>query len=132
MLDNTITLPVDVLGNGTLVNKVFTRYDEFPNRSVYVGPTNTMSLKDTLSIYRTAPKISGNSLGVAKSAAKFTQDFVVPGKDTTTTVTAPALGEFSFNIPVGVTVAQTLEFRQRMIALLDHAIAARMVDGLEY
>jgi hypothetical protein len=41
------------------------------------------------------------------------------------------IGDISLSIPVGATAAQTLEFRQRMIAVIDHALAAKLVDELE-
>lgn len=131
MLDNTITIPVDTLNNGTTTNRAYSRYQEFLDRSVYTGPNHTLTTRDTLGFYRTPVKSNGANNGVAKSAAKLTQDITVPGKVATTDVVLPMIGNFDFSIPVGATTAQTLEFRQRMIAVLDHAIAARLLDNLE-
>lgn len=131
MLDNTITIPVDILNNGTLSNRVYSRYQEFLDRSVYKGPAHTLSVRDTLGFYRTPIKSGGSNNGVAKSAGKLTQDIVVPGKVTSTDVVLPMIGNFDFSIPVGASAAQTLEFRQRMIAVIDHAICARLMDELE-
>lgn len=131
MLDNTITIPVDVLNNGTPINRVYTRFQEFLDRSVYKGPQHTLVNRDTLGFYRTPVKSNGSNNGVAKSAAKLTQDISVPGKVASTNVVLPMIGNFDFSIPVGATAAQTLEFRQRMIAVIDHAISARLVDELE-
>jgi len=131
MLDNTITLPVDILNNGTPTNRVYTRYQEFLDRSVYKGPAHTLSNRDTLGFYRTPIKANGANNGTAKSAGKLTQDITVPGKVASTDVVLPMIGNFDFSIPVGATAAQTLEFRQRLIAVLDHALSAQLVDQLE-
>lgn len=131
MLDNTINLSVDTLNNGTPSNRVYIRYDEYQNRSIYKGPAHTLTTRDTLGVYRTPVKANGADNGVAKSAFKLTQDISVPGKSSTEMVVKPLICDVSFSIPVGATAAQTLEFRQRMIAAIDHAIAARVVDELE-
>lgn len=131
MLDNTVTLPVDVANSGSTSNRVYTRYSEFQDRSIYNGPAHTLTTRDTLGFYRTPVKSNGADNGVAKSALKLTQDIEVAGKDSSTFVVKPMIGNCDFSIPVGATVEQTLEFRQRMIAALDHAIAARLVNNLE-
>lgn len=131
MLSNTITLAVDVNNTGTTTNRVYTRYSEFTDRSIYKGPSHTLTLRDTLGFYRTPVKANGADKGVAKSAAKLTQDIEVPGKDATTKVVKPLIGNIDFSIPVGATAAQTLEFRQRVIAVIDHELAANLVDSLE-
>lgn len=119
MLDNTLTLSVDVANNATLVNRTYRRYEENLNRSVYVGPNHTLQAKDTLTFYRTAPKPSGNFRGTAKTSFKFSQDQSVLAVDGISHLTAPVIVEVSFSVPVGVTPAQVLELRQRVIALLD-------------
>lgn len=131
MLDNTITLSVDTLNNGTPTNRVYSRFDEYQNRTVYKGPAHSFTSRDTLGFYRTPIKPDGTSNGVAKSAVKLTQDIEIPGKDSSITLVKPMIGDFAVSIPVGATVAQTLEFRQRMIAVIDHAISSRLVDELE-
>lgn len=119
MLDNTITLPVDELENDTLVNQDYTRYDEYNNRTIYVGTGHTLAQRDTMTVSRTFPKPSGNHPGVAKSSLKFTQDISIPGVDTTTTLVAPDIGEVNFSLPVGTTPAQAMMLRQRIVAALN-------------
>lgn len=119
MLSDTITLPVDLLNNGTPTNQVFTRADEFQNRSVYEGPSHSLISKDTLTFYRTKPTKSGNFNGTAKSALKFSTDTSVPAVNTADTIVAPMIGEVSFSLPVGCTAAQAKVLRQRMVAILD-------------
>lgn len=131
MLDNTITLPVDITNTGTTTDRAYVRYSEFTDRSVYKGPAHTLSLRDTLGFYRTPVKANGSDNGVAKTAVKLTQDISVPGKAASTFVVKPLIADVAFSIPVGATAAQTLELRQRLIAVIDHAISARLVDTLE-
>lgn len=130
MLDNIITLPVDVLSTGTTTPRVYKRMEEFTSRTIYKGPAHTLSSRDTMGFYRSPVNTSGKFLGVAKSAIKFTQDISVLGSDGVSLI-KPMIGDIAFSIPVGTTPAQTLEFRQRMIAIIDHAIATLLVNELE-
>lgn len=120
MLDNTITLAVDVLNNGTAVNKVFSRHDDsMPNRSRYISDTHSLVSRDMIDFYRTPPKKSGNFNGVAKTGFKFTIDQVVPAADASNIV-APQIAEVSFSLPIGFTTAQLIVLRQRIVSLLDN------------
>jgi len=119
MQDNVITLAVDELNNDTTVDYDFTRYEEFQNRSVYIGEDHDLAARDTLSLYRTFPKASGNYKGNAKSTLKFSKDYEVTGVDGVSTLTAPVILEVSFSIPVGVAAADRMILRQRAIAILD-------------
>jgi hypothetical protein len=131
MLDNNLTLSVDLLNNDTTADIDFVRVDVFPNRSIYKSDEDSYVLRDTLGFYRTLPKRSGNSLGVKKGAFKITQDQSVPGVDPTTSNTAPEIIEVAFNSPVGSTPATRMIMRQRAIALLDNdALMERL--GEEY
>jgi len=129
MQPNVITLAVDVANNGTPVDTDFTRFEEFQNRSVYVGDNHTLANRDQLSFYRTFPKASGNFPGVAKTAAKFTYDVVITGNDGVAQIVAPMIVEASFAFPVGTTAAQRLEMRQRAIALLDSDTIIEPLNG---
>jgi hypothetical protein len=119
MLDNTVTLPVDILNTDVTTDRIYTRYEEYLNRSVYIGPDHTLSLMDTLSFYRSFPKVSGNFRGMAKTSFKFSDECTVLGVDGISSLTLPKIAEMSFSLPVGVTAADVLELRQRIIALLD-------------
>jgi len=119
MQDNVITLAVDELNNDTTVDYDFTRYEEYQNRSVYIGEDHDLAARDTLTLYRTHPKVSGNYKGNAKSTLKFSQDFAVDGVDGVATLTAPVIAEVSFSVPVGVSAADRMIIRQRIIAILD-------------
>lgn len=130
MLTSQITLPVDILNNGTTTDKVYTRYAEFTDRSVYNGPGHTLTNRDTLGFYRTQPKPNNVDYGVAKSAIKLTEDVEVMNR-AGANVKKPLIGDILFSIPVGATAAQTLEFRQKLLAVIDHALAANLVDKLE-
>lgn len=118
MQPNSIVLPVDELNNGTPVNETLTRFEEYLNRSVYVGVNHTTASQDKLTLYRTFPKTTGNFKGVAKPSMKFSVDFPVLGIDGAT-LSAPLIIEISMSIPVGISEADVLLHRQRAIALLD-------------
>lgn len=130
MLDNILTLPVDLLNNGTLSNQAFRRFDEYQNRTVYIGPSHTLDFKDTMTLYRTPPKPSGNFRGTAKTSIKFSKDSIILGRDGVDVI-APEIGEINFSLPVGTTSANALILRQRMIAALDHAFAVALTEQLE-
>lgn len=118
MLDNAIIIAVNETNDGiTFVDHNYTRFDEFQNRSVYVGDLHTTALRDTLTFYRTFPKVNGNFRGTSKVAVKFTQDIAVPGVDANTSLLVPMIGEMSYSLPVGLTDAQALMLRQKFVAL---------------
>lgn len=130
MLENIITLAVDQLNNGTLVNQAFRRFDEYQNRTVYTGPSHTLDSKDTMTLYRTPPKPSGNFRGTAKTSIKFSRDSVILGRDGVNVI-APEIGEINFSLPVGTSPADAIILRQRMIAALDHAFVIALTEQLE-
>lgn len=122
MLDNTISLTVDVANDGETTadeTQVYSRHEEYLNRSVYIGEDHSLAAPHTLSWYRTQPKANGNFLGMAKSAFKISQCLSVPGADGVSNVNAPLIAEVSFAVPVGTTASQVVEMRQRLVALLD-------------
>lgn len=119
MQDQVLTLAVDELNNATPTDHVFDRYDYFQNRSIYQGENHSSVARDTLTLYRTPEKPSGNFKGVRKSAFKFSTDKAVTGADGLATLTSPIIAEVSFSVPVGVTAADMMIARQRCIALLD-------------
>lgn len=119
MQANTITLPVDVLNNGTTVDELFTRHEETVNRTTYRGPAHTVASRNILQLYRTFPKRSGLYLGALKVATKFTQDVLVPNADGSGDIAVPIIVDVSYSLPVGVTAAQAKAARQRAIALTD-------------
>lgn len=116
---NVITLEVDEANDATLVDHVFTRYDSFQNRSLYIKDDHTTGSRKTMGFYRTPAKQNGNFRGTDKSSFKFTEDIAVAGVDGTTTIVAPVIVEVSFSFPMGVTAADVLIARQRALALLD-------------
>lgn len=131
MQPDTITVPVDTLNNGTTTDEIYTRFEEYQNRSVYIGASHTMAAKDQLSLYRSFPKTNGNFKGVSKTSIKFAREHSVLGVDGLSNLTAPVIVEVSFSIPVGITAAQSLIARQRVVALLDNdTIMAALNDQL--
>lgn len=120
MQPNSITLSVDEQNDGVgPANHVYTRFEEYQNRAVYISASHSLSAKDTLSLYRTFPKTSGNFRGVGKTAFKFSTDILVDGVDGVSQLTSPIIVDVSFSIPVGATAAQVMLARQRALSLLD-------------
>jgi hypothetical protein len=119
MQDNQLTLSVDAANDGNPGDETYTRYEEYQNRSAYIGADHLPDARNTLGIYRTFPTKSGNFKGTGKSAVKFTQDVEVPGVDSSVTLTAPIILDLSFSVPVGVAQADLVHLRQRLLALLD-------------
>jgi hypothetical protein len=119
MQPNEITISVDVANDANLVNEVYSRFEEYLNRTIYIGDNHALASRNELALYRTFPKQSGNFKGVAKSAFKFTHDVVVPGVDGNTSLTSPIIMEVSFSIPVGAADADVLHARQRLVGLAD-------------
>jgi hypothetical protein len=119
MQPNQLVLPVDPMNNGTVVPETYERFEEFQNRSVYIGETHVNEARDTVNLYRSFPTKSGNFKGVAKTTVKLSKDVVVAGVDSSTSLTAPAIIEINFSFPVGMTAAAVKVCRQRAVAALD-------------
>lgn len=133
MQSNEIILSVDEDNTGTNpVIKTYTRYDEYNNRTVYTGDNHSVASKNTLGLYRTFPRSSGNFKGVAKTSAKITIDTTVVGNDGLAQLTVPVIGEVNFSIPVGVSAADQMVIRQTLISLLDDdTIMEKLMNKLE-
>jgi hypothetical protein len=119
MQADQLTLSVDAANDANPANQVYTRYDEYQNRSTYIGADHTPDERNTLALYRTFPTKNGNFKGTAKSSVKFTQDVAVTGVDGVSSLTAPIILDLSFSVPVGAASADLVELRQRLLALID-------------
>lgn len=115
MLDNTITLAYDAEGDGTPVNVIIRRDQEYTDRSVYNFP-DAVSGDHNLSLYRTRPKVSGNFKGVERTRQKLTKPVVVTGVDGTS-ITSTAIGESNFSLPKGMSNADKIAFLQELLAV---------------
>lgn len=131
MQPQIITLAVDLLNTGSSTDVVYTRFDQYQNRSVYHAAGHTPLMRDMMTLYRTPSKKSGNFPGVQKSSMKFTKDYAVAGVDTETTLVATAIHEVSSSIPLGVSSADQLVIRQTGIAAQDQdAISLPLMEDL--
>lgn len=128
MQPDEFTLAVDTENTDVTTDVVYTKFDKSQNYSIYHLPNHTLSSRDMLGMYRSFPKQSGNFRGTAKSAVKYTKDITIPGVDSLDLV-APLIVEVSFSIPVGATVAQCIEMRQRTIALLDNDLIMNSLNS---
>lgn len=129
MQPNTITLPVDLLNNGTPTNEVFTRHSEELNKTVYRGPGHTVASPNIMALYRTLPKRSGNFLGTGKVSIRFTETVIVENAEGLETP-VPNIVEVSFSNPVGVSAAIMKAHRQRALALLDLDAVMDTLQGI--
>lgn len=120
MLANVITLAVDVENDDTTVNQDYRRFNEEPNRTLYIGANHAFDSRDQMVVTRSFPTKSGNYKGTAKSSLKFTLDETVSAADGVASLTAPAIAEVSFSLPVGTTASKIKLIRQRIIAMLDN------------
>lgn len=129
MQANEITLSVDVANNSTLVDKVYKRTRYANTQSLYQGPGHTTTSRNQIQFYVTDPKRSGESRGISKCSIKVTQDASVDNASGSGSIVLPKIGSVSFALPVGITVAETLELRQTLIAILDDdVIMAGLMD----
>jgi len=119
MLSNTLDLNVDINNDGNTEVQQFRRFEEFKDRSVYIGPGHSSRMRNVLAFSRIAEKPSGMSLGVAKRQLKVTQTMVVPTTDGTVTSLADNIATISFNLPVGTDAESKKELRQLLVAALD-------------
>lgn len=131
MQAETLQLAVDELNDGNTSNHDYSRFEEYQNRSVYIGANHSLDSQDKLTLYRTFPKSNGNYKGVAKSSFKFSKDHLVNGVDGLAQLTSPLIVEVSFSVPVGISVADQMIARQRAVALLDNdTVMSALMDQL--
>jgi hypothetical protein len=116
---DVITFDFDPENDGTPVERDYSRFDTSgANRTVYIGDDHLTESRDTLTLYRTFPKVNGNFRGMKKSAIKFTKDFTVLGVDGSNIV-VPCIVDVGFSVPVGLTDDQELLMRQLVVGLVD-------------
>lgn len=89
-----------------------------PNRVVYVGPSNTFSVKDVLSLARTAPKPTATFAGVAKAEVKRTKTVTL--SDGTK---HDAILTGTCSLPVGMSKTDADALRADLGAALSGAVA---------
>lgn len=117
-MPNTLTLAVDTANTGTTTDVDFTFHEDSSSKCTFISENHSLVSQDKLDFYRKPNTRSGNYLGNVKVAAKYTKDRTVAGADGSDVV-SPSIGEFSLSLPVGMTTAEVLEFRQYFVALAD-------------
>lgn len=129
--NDTITLAVDIANTGTTTNEAYTSYNNTGSIHTYIGPDHAPDLQNTLKLYRTEPSASGAFKGYLDSKVSFGQDFTVSAVDGTNIVRM-GFASLQIRVPVGVTEAQILHLRQRVLAILDaDAIMGKLNYKLE-
>lgn len=120
MLDNTITLEYDAEGDGSPVDVILRRDQEYTDRSVYNFPDHDAG-DHNVAFYRTRPKQSGNFKGVSRTREKTTKPVVVDGVDGNP-VTSAAIIETSTSFPKGMSDAEKIAALQEHLAIQTDAI----------
>lgn len=72
------------------------------NSVPYIGPTNTITVKDRLDTYRTSPKPVSNFSGIARSEGRLTRTYNLTNAKT---ASGDAQGRVLINFPVGMASA---------------------------
>jgi len=86
----------------TINAKTYTA-DSFQQNSVgYIGTLKSVSVKDDVSLRRTAPKVSDVFSGVGRTNAKLVRTLTLTGAKT---LTADAIVSIDVSVPVGYTAA---------------------------
>lgn len=88
------------------------------NRVGYVGALKTVSIKDDLSLSRSAPSPTANFSGVGKTMARLTRTLALTGA---ATLTGDAICKIEVSVPVGFASADIDALLNDMGALLSGA-----------
>jgi len=118
-LPANIALMVDEANDSTLVEHDLARDISVNRTSMYYDEDHTVASRNMLTFKSVLPKTSGNFYGTLRTNFKFTKDIVVTGVNGED-IKVPLIGEASFSLPSGVTPAEVLVLRQKMVALLDN------------
>jgi len=86
----------------TINTKTFANDTGTGNAYSYFGPAKTASLKDDLSLKRTAPKKTSVFSGLSRTEAKFTRTLALTGS---LTGTGDAIVTINVSVPVGYTAS---------------------------
>lgn len=97
----------------TISTKTYAQDSVQKDIAVYAGPANTFSVKDTLTLKRTAPKPTKDFAGVARASAKFTKTV-----STGTLTTADAIVEVSVSLPVGMSEANVTSLEADLVSFV--------------
>lgn len=101
--------------------------DSYAKDSVgYVGPLKTVSIKDDVSLKRTAPKPISTFSGVGRTQAKLTRTLSLTGALTTT---GEAIVSIDVSVPVGVASADVDALLNDMGAYLAAAAFKTLVKN---
>lgn len=102
----------------TFNTKTFTEDASGPTAYSYAGPAHTLSVKDYLTLKRTAPKPTSVFSGVGRTSAKLSRTATLTGS---LTPTGDAIIEVSVSVPVGMAGADVDSLLNDMGALVSGA-----------
>lgn len=99
-----------------------------PNQVPYVGPANSLSVKDRLDLYRTLPKSTSTFSGVGRSRIKLVRTLPLTGAKTPS---SDAIFDVNVSVPVGASDADIDTLMTDGAALLAHAFAKALAKNLD-
>lgn len=92
----------------------------------YNGPAKTISIKDNMSLSRTAPKATAVFSGVARARAKLTRTLTLTGA---LTVSGDAIVDINVSVPVGAASADVDALLNDLGAFLSGADSKTLVKN---
>lgn len=98
------------------------------NQVPYNGPANTLSVKDRLDLYRTAPKGTATYSGTGRSRIKLVRTLPLTGAKTSS---SDAIADVNFSIPVGASAADIDTLVTDTAALVALAFAKLLAKNLD-
>ncbi len=99
-----------------------------PNSMTYTGPNHTLSVKDVVTLKRTAPKPTATFAGVARSECKMTRTLVLNG---VATQHGDAIFSLTTSVPVGAAAADVEAMLDDLAAWFATAAASDLVQKLD-
>lgn len=99
-----------------------------PNQVPYVGPANTLSIKDRLDLYRTNPKATNTFSGVGRSRLKLVRTLPLTGAKTPS---SDAIADVNISIPVGASSTDIDTLITDVAGLLALAFAKALAKNLD-
>lgn len=104
-------------GTTAEITRIFEQQEVYNGRSVYTTNDSTPLDRETLSLYASAAKPSGNILGTNKASVKTTRDCTVPGADGVANYTKPIIWKLEGSIPAGASTSLVKAELMKIVAL---------------
>jgi hypothetical protein len=115
-------------GTTAEVEKIFHRKEVYNGRSLYTTDASSSLARETLGLYASPAKPSGNILGTNKASVKTTCDCSVPGADGVAVYTKPIILKLEASIPAGAdTTLVKAELMKLAAVMQDDSIMDQLI-----